>query len=599
MKIFTRADTGLAKQTLQIFKSELVKEKKEAIRFSLLITLSNLLYMVISPLILSFIIQVMLTDKENITLQLQLVGLMFIMFAVGPFINRTGFLTLFNHEERVTSRLTERALRGLLQHSQGFFANQKIGSLAGDVNTFSRSYMSLLDGLFIQANSIIVSYVASLIVIGIIEPILLVPLSLLTFFIVFESLRSSQRRAEYRNQRKDMQSKLFGSIADILGNQTLVRMFGRRDNEIHSIITQREAIEVVTEKDVRLLQKSAEIRQTILFIFQIATILIAIYLYAQDAVTVAALVFTITYLTRVAGTMYNINGIIRGVEQAFLDAAKITEILSNTPDIQDRLNAPHLKVTRAHIAVKDVSFHYDDDIENEIFTALSVDILPGQRIGLAGRSGGGKSTLTQLLLRYMDVTDGTITIDGQDISRVTQESLRSAISYVPQDPYLFHRSLRENISYGKPDATIDEIKTAAKKAHAMEFIDSLPGGIDTIVGERGVKLSGGQRQRIAIARAILKDAPILILDEATSALDSESEKYIQDALSILMKDKTSIVIAHRLSTISSLDRIIVIDEGSIVEDGTHTELMSYNGLYAGLWNYQTGGLIEDEETKNN
>jgi ATP-binding cassette subfamily B protein len=197
------------------------------------------------------------------------------------------------------------------------------------------------------------------------------------------------------------------------------------------------------------------------------------------------------------------------------------------------------------------------------------------------------------LLRFADVTGGSILIDGQDIREVTQESLRAAIAYVPQEAYLFHRSLRENIAYGKPGATDAEIWEAIRQANAGEFTRKLPDGLDTIVGERGVKLSGGQRQRIAIARAILKDAPILILDEATSALDSESEKLIQDALEKLMKNRTSIVIAHRLSTIAKLDRIIVLDHGKIVEDGTHSELLKNNGIYAKLWSHQSGGFIEE------
>lgn len=207
---------------------------------------------------------------------------------------------------------------------------------------------------------------------------------------------------------------------------------------------------------------------------------------------------------------------------------------------------------------------------------------------MVGRSGSGKTTLTRLLLRLEDIQEGRILIDGQDISEVTQVSLRRQIAYVPQEPLLFHRTIAENIAYGRPQATTEEIRQAAREANALEFIEKLPEGFDTITGERGVKLSGGQRQRIAIARAILTNAPILVLDEATSALDSESEKMIQDALVNLMKDRTSIVIAHRLSTVSSLDRIIVLKDGKIEEDGTHEQLLKNNGEYAGLWEHQTG-----------
>jgi ATP-binding cassette subfamily B protein len=225
-------------------------------------------------------------------------------------------------------------------------------------------------------------------------------------------------------------------------------------------------------------------------------------------------------------------------------------------------------------------------------------IKPGEKIGLVGPSGGGKSTLTRLLLRFEELTTGTITIDGQNIAEITQASLREAISYVPQEPLLFHRPILENIAYGRPTATPAEVRAAAKAAHAADFIKDLPHGYDTIVGERGVKLSGGQRQRIAIARAILKDAPLLILDEATSALDSESEVLIQDALWKLMQKRTAIVIAHRLSTIQKMDRILVLEDGAIVEEGTHKQLLKLGGTYARLWGHQSGGFLENDEPRS-
>lgn len=271
----------------------------------------------------------------------------------------------------------------------------------------------------------------------------------------------------------------------------------------------------------------------------------------------------------------------------------MTEILLENKEITDTSHAKNLKVSKGAINVDAIDFAYSDAKDEGIFTKLSLSIPGGQKVGIVGPSGGGKSTLTRLLLRFDDVTDGAITIDGSNVREVAQESLRKSISYVPQEPLLFHRSIKENIAYGKPDASMTEIEAAAKRAYADIFIEKLPNKYDTIVGERGVKLSGGQRQRIAIARAILKDAPILILDEATSALDSESEAYIQRALTSLMKKRTAIVIAHRLSTIQKMDRIIVLDEGAIVEDGTHKQLAKQNGLYATLWAHQSGGFIEE------
>jgi ATP-binding cassette subfamily B protein len=246
-------------------------------------------------------------------------------------------------------------------------------------------------------------------------------------------------------------------------------------------------------------------------------------------------------------------------------------------------------VKNGAVDFQNVGFHYNHD--TKIFHGFNLKVRPGEKLALVGPSGGGKSTVIKLLFRFKDIQEGRILIDGQDICQVTQDSLRQAVALVPQDPILFHRSLMDNIRYGRPEATDEEVYAAAKAAHAHEFISKLPEGYKTFVGERGVKLSGGERQRVAIARAILKNAQILVLDEATSSLDSESEYYIQDALNNLMKNKTTIVIAHRLSTIREMDRIIVMEDGQVKEEGTHDELLSIDeGLYQRLWNRQVHGF---------
>jgi ATP-binding cassette, subfamily B, bacterial len=285
------------------------------------------------------------------------------------------------------------------------------------------------------------------------------------------------------------------------------------------------------------------------------------------------------------------NSIMRNYNRIMGDAHDMTEILLSKPTVIDH-SSRDLTATQGHIHFNDVSFAHNDG-EDALFKNFTLRVQAGERIGLVGQSGSGKTTLTKLLLRFSDVDSGTITIDDQNISEITQQSLRKSIAYVPQEPMLFHRSLFENIAYGNPKATKEQVHEAAKKAHALEFIDKLPAGFDTLVGERGVKLSGGQRQRIAIARAILKDAPILVLDEATSALDSESEQLIQKSLDELMKNRTSIVIAHRLSTIQKMDRIIVLGSGAVLEDGSHKELLKQKGMYAKLWAHQSGGFIEE------
>ncbi len=260
----------------------------------------------------------------------------------------------------------------------------------------------------------------------------------------------------------------------------------------------------------------------------------------------------------------------------------------------DVLDAKPLVVTKGHIKFEQVTFYYKED--NSLFEQLDVEIQAGTKVGLVGASGSGKTTFVNLILRFFDVESGRILIDGQDIAQVTQDSLHEQIAMIPQDTSLFHRSLMENIRYGRLEATDQEVIEAAKRAHCHEFISSLPEGYHTLVGERGIKLSGGQRQRIAIARAMLKNAPILVLDEATSALDSVTEKYIQVALSSLMQGRTVIVIAHRLSTLAEMDRILVFDQGHIIEDGNHPTLLAKQGHYAKLWHMQAGGfLLEQEE----
>ncbi len=332
---------------------------------------------------------------------------------------------------------------------------------------------------------------------------------------------------------------------------------------------------------------------TVMNILMVSLRLGALYLvlsmWAKGQISIGVVVLVQLYTSQLFDQVWNLNFTIRNFGRSVTDAKEMVEIFETPIDIKDPEKPEKSKIKNGNILFDNVTFEYKDG--KDIFKKFNLEIPAGQKVGFVGHSGSGKTTITNLLLRFEDVQNGAIKIDGQDIRNITQDDLRQNISYVPQEPALFHRTLRENIAYGKPLAKEKEILAASKKAHADEFIQEFKEGYETLVGERGVKLSGGQRQRVAIARVMLKDAPILVLDEATSSLDSISENFIQSAFDEAMKGRTTLVIAHRLSTIQKMDRIVVLDKGKIVEDGTHTELLAKNGYYQKLWQAQKGGMI--------
>jgi len=337
-----------------------------------------------------------------------------------------------------------------------------------------------------------------------------------------------------------------------------------------------------------------------------ATAAIAIWLWSKGAITVGAIAFSVGLIYRMLGMAHWVLWEVAGLFEDFGVVKDGVDVIARPYTVVDLPKASALKITKGEINYSDIHFNYGKSVEEgrEVVAGLSLNILPGEKVGLVGRSGAGKTTLTNLLLRFCDLSSGSITIDGQNIANVTQESLRASIGVVTQDTSLLHRSVRDNIRYSRPDATQADIDDAAQQAHAAEFIANLRDlngriGMDAHVGERGVKLSGGQRQRVAIARVLLKNAPILILDEATSALDSEVEAAIQENLNLLMQGKTVIAVAHRLSTIAAMDRLVVMDKGRVVEEGTHAELVKKKaGIYASLWARQSGGFLIPEDIKN-
>ena len=474
-----------------------------------------------------------------------------------------------------------------------FHSNKFGGSLVSQTNKLVGAVESFWDTIIWSVLPLVISLVGSIIVLSTL--LWQYALFLLIFSIVFSLVvyYGSKPMAKLTKKEAKASNKLNGQLADVISNVLAVKSSGAESTEQKFFTKTVNSWRDSSLDVMRGLLKVSTIYSSINMVIKIGAIAFAVYAAQNDLVSVASVYLIITYTGSVAHELWNMNGIMRNYNRIIGNANDMVEILQTPTTLIDK-SSSKLEVTNGEISMDKITFTHDEGQGDTLFHDFSLDIKPGEKIGLVGASGSGKTTLTKLLLRFADIDSGKITIDGQDISEVTQASLRAKIAYVPQEPLLFHRSVRENIAYGRPDATDAEIEEAAKKAGAYDFIVGLKDGFDTMVGERGIKLSGGQRQRVAIARAILKDAPILVLDEATSALDSESEALIQKSLETLMKNRTSIVIAHRLSTIAKLDRIIVLKNGKIVEDGSHDELINKKrGVYAKLWARQSGGFIEE------
>ena len=474
-----------------------------------------------------------------------------------------------------------------------FHSNKFGGSLVSQTNKLVGAVESFWDTIIWSVLPLVVSLVGSIIVLSTL--LWQYALFLLIFSIVFSIVvyYGSKPMAKLTKKEAKASNKLNGQLADVISNVLAVKSSGAEATEQKFFAKTVSSWRNSSLDVMHGFLKVSTIYSSINMVIKIGAIAFAVYAAQNNLVSVASVYLIITYTGSVAHELWNMNGIMRNYNRIIGNANDMVEILQTPTTLIDKSDSK-LEVANGEISMDKITFTHDEGQGDTLFHDFSLDIKPGEKIGLVGASGSGKTMLTKLLLRFADIDSGKITIDGQDISEVTQASLRAKIAYVPQEPLLFHRSVRENIAYGRPDATDAEIEEAAKKAGAYDFIVGLKDGFDTMVGERGIKLSGGQRQRVAIARAILKDAPILVLDEATSALDSESEALIQKSLETLMENRTSIVIAHRLSTIAKLDRIIVLKDGKIVEDGSHDELINKKrGVYAKLWARQSGGFIEE------
>lgn len=503
---------------------------------------------------------------------------------------RLAFYILNFYESRLMADLNVKCFTYIHDHSFAYFSNNFTGSLVKKVKSFVSAFEVLADQLFYELIPALVTILVITIILGRVN--IYLGLGMLVWIGIFLMINwgFTRYKLKYDIQRSEAETATSSCLADTVTNNTNIKLFNGLKNEVKNYFNLVENLHKLRRFTWNLSALFYGIQSFLLMILEVGIFYFAIKLWNKGILTIGDFVLIQSYILTVMMMVWDFGRIISKIYERLAEAEEMTVIFDTPHEIADVINANDLIVKNGEIDFDKVCFGYENG-EN-VINDFSLKIKAKETVALVGTSGSGKTTLIKLLLRLYDLKDGKILVDGQDISKVTQQSLREAISMVPQDPVLFHRSLMENIRYGRPEATDDEVIEASKLAHCDEFISKLELGYQTFVGERGIKLSGGERQRVAIARAILRNAPILVLDEATSSLDSESEKYIQASLDKLMRDKTVIVIAHRLSTIRKVDRIVVIHDKKIVEDGKHTTLIKIkSGIYKKLWGIQVGGFI--------
>lgn len=572
--------------------------------------LGNIIAINITPIIYSNFIQRATQGKYTQLLEIIPVILILLVLHLTRF-------TLFGLTDYIWSKVSTKVQGELIVESQeviltkskSFFADNFTGGIVNKVGSFAIGFQALLNEYSYNLIPSIVTMTLVFIYVGSKSLILLIPFIMTSAVFGIFVLATKPKRKKLNKERQLAITKFQGFLADSISSVDVVKSEGAEEYEIRNV---KKPLKVFTDAKSKAMVFSNVLGRATGYVgqfFTIVALLFAIFMYINHKIDLAMVLIMTSYAGSLVDKISALSNYKINVQEVYNSTFEMAEIMMMEPEIKDPQYPVKLKIEKGQIEFNDASFKYtnaseelkeDEDKPNKnikdeqhLFKNLSLTIKPGEKIGLVGPSGGGKSTLLKLILRFYDIDSGAVKIDGINVKDVIQSKLRQQIAYVPQDPALFHRSIAENIGYSKPNAKLKEVKAAAKQAYVDEFIESLPDGYDTLVGERGVKLSGGQRQRVAIARAILKDAPILLLDEATSALDSESESYIQKSLEKLMKDRTTVVVAHRLSTIRKMDRIIVVDKGRVVDSGPHDQLLKSSPLYKKLWSHQSGGLLQD------
>ncbi len=548
---------------------------------------------VITPLFYKRIIDVISTagiDRSSVSDSLfKSIMLIAVLFPIAWCFGRATQYTVSKFQSSVIKDLHDFSFKKLHGHSYMFFADNFGGSLVSKSRRFVRAFEVMHDILIDNFWSCFVIFTSIFIVFFIQAPIIaFIFLGMSVVYICIVLLMSKQK-VKYDLEEAVADSRVTAVLADSITNFLAVKSSSAlpRETETFKKVTTKEAGSRL--RAWLFGNKLNAIQSAMSITIQIIVAFVTGYLWISGEISAGLFVLVQSYSGTIGNYFWDLGKAMTKFTKSMSDMKEMVDIFQKVPDVLDNLNGEESKIKEGVIEIKNMSFDYATEID--VFKDFSLKVNSGEKVGLVGHSGSGKSTITKLLMRFVDIKGGEILIDGQDIRKITQDDLRNNISYISQEPVLFHRSIRENIAYSWPDAPEEKIIEAAKKAHAHEFILNLSKGYDTLVGERGVKLSGGERQRVSIARAMLKPTPILILDEATSSLDSISESHIQTAFNELMEGKTTIVIAHRLSTIQKMDRIIVLDHGKIVEEGTHKQLLKKKGFYAELWDRQTGGFL--------
>jgi ATP-binding cassette subfamily B protein len=588
-------------QILKTYWQHVWKYPKYVIGLLLVVPLGTITFRLLPPVIAAHILQKLSQHDYSQGAFFNNFGKDLLLYSLavlsgGIVISRITSFLLWKLESFATRDLDRTMFDQFINLSATYHSNNFGGALVSQTTKFVGSFSRLVDTFIYQFYTLLISIIFMSLVLYSKAPwFVWTLLSFSAVYIAF-TLKFSKRIRELNALEASAQNKATGYLADAITNIMTIKSFASYKYERKRF---RQATENVTQRSLDTMHASlkmqfyASLITSGLPVMAVVLATMAVVSYGINASTVFLM---FTYSAFIADGLWTFSfSTVRNYNRSIGDAREAVKTLQTLPSVKDPKDPEELRIKDGEIEFKDVVFDHENihSSYDALFHDFNLQIKPGKKVGLVGHSGGGKTTLVKLILRFMDIDSGEVLIDGQNIAHITQDDLRKSMTYVPQEPLLFHRTLAENISYGKLDATKEEIIKVAKMAHADEFIKTLPNGYETLVGERGVKLSGGQRQRVAIARAMLKDAPILLLDEATSALDSESEVLIQDALWKLMEGKTAVVIAHRLSTIQKMDRILVLDSGNIVEEGTHKELLEKSGTYAKLWSHQSGGFLED------